>query len=427
MRFDRFNLTRRGVILTGSAGLLTAAAGPSFAATPGPSPVDAGKVEGGRVAFPNWRGEADRPSAPPPAPLPPSERVGFAIVGLGRLALEEILPAFGECKRARPVALVSGSPEKAKLVAAQHGIELESVYAYADFDRIAENREIQAVYIVLPNGLHREYVLRAAKAGKHVLCEKPMATSSAEAREMTAACDAAGVRLMVAYRCQYEPYNREVIRLVRSGELGAVRFIEATNTQTMGTADQWRFKKALAGGGALPDIGLYCLNSARALLGEEPVEVFARNVSPKDDPRYREVEESIAFMLRFPSGAIANCAASYGAHESKDLRVRLEKGWIDLENAFAYEGQQMRLAHRDGKSEAVESVRLSRENQFALEIDHMATCVAQGRTPHTPGTEGVQDHQVMEAIYRSAETGAPVTLPTVAARDSTRGPEPDNG
>ncbi|MBP2296546.1 Gfo/Idh/MocA family protein [Azospirillum rugosum] len=431
MRFDRFHPTRRGLILTGSAGLLTAAAGPSFAAgsnaLPGPSPVDTGKVEGGRVTFPNWRGEADRPSAPPPAPLPPAERVGFAVVGLGRLSLEEILPAFGECKRARPVALVSGSPEKARLVAAQHGIKPEAVYGYADFDRIAENREIQAVYIILPNGLHRDYVLRAAKARKHVLCEKPMATSTAEAREMTAACDAAGVRLMVAYRCQYEPYNREVIRLVRSGELGAVRFIEATNTQTMGTADQWRFRKALAGGGALPDIGLYCLNSARALLGEEPVEVFARITNPKDDPRYREVEESISFMLRFPSGAIANCASSYGAHESKDLRVRLEKGWIDLENAFAYEGQQMRLAHREGKTEAVESVRLSRENQFALEIDHMAACVAQGRTPHTPGSEGVQDHQVMEAIYRSAETGAPVSLPTVAARDATRGPEPDKG
>ncbi|WP_247887274.1 Gfo/Idh/MocA family oxidoreductase [Azospirillum sp. SYSU D00513] len=293
MPFEFPRLTRRGLIATGSAGLLTAAAGPSLA-MPGPSPVDTGSVQGGRVAFPNWRGEADRPSAPPPAPLPPSERVGFAIVGLGRLSLEELLPAFGECKRARPVALVSGSPEKAALVAAQHGIKPSSVYSYADFDRIAENPEVQAVYVVLPNGLHREYVLRAAKAGKHVMCEKPMANNSAEAREMTVACDAAGVKLMIAYRCQYEPNNREVIRLVRSGAMGAPRFIEATNTQTMGTGDQWRFRKALAGGGALPDIGLYCLNTARAILGEEPVEVFARVFNPEGDPRYSEVEEAVS-------------------------------------------------------------------------------------------------------------------------------------
>ncbi|WP_247887210.1 Gfo/Idh/MocA family oxidoreductase [Azospirillum sp. SYSU D00513] len=424
MPFEFPRLTRRGLIATGSAGLLTAAAGPSLA-MPGPSPVDTGSVQGGRVTFPNWRGEADRPSAPPPAPLPPSERVGFAIVGLGRLSLEELLPAFGECKRARPVALVSGSPEKAALVAAQHGIKPSSVYSYADFDRIAENPEVRVVYVVLPNGLHREYVLRAAKAGKHVMCEKPMANNSAEAREMTAACDAAGVKLMIAYRCQYEPNNREVIRLVRSGAMGAPRFIEATNTQTMGTGDQWRFRKALAGGGALPDIGLYCLNTARAILGEEPVEVFARVFNPDGDPRYREVEETVSFMLRFPSGTIANCATSYGAHESKDLRVRLEKGWINLENAFAYEGQRLRVAHREGKNEAVETIRLSQENQFALEIDHMASCVAQNRTPHTPGQEGVQDHLLMEALYKSAETGAPVALAPTPARDATRGPAPD--
>lgn len=252
------HFTRRGLIASGSAGLLSVAAGPSFAA-PGPSPVDTGSVQDGRVTFPNWRGEADRPSAPPPTPLPPQERVGFAIVGLGRLALEQLLPAFGECKRARPVALVSGSPDKARLVAAQYGIKPTSIYDYAGFDRIVENPEVQVVYVVLPNGLHRDYVLRAATASKHVMCEKPMANNSAEAREMTAACAAAGVKLMIAYRCQYETYNREVIRLARSGVLGRPRFIEATNTQTMGTGDQWRFKKVLAGGGALPDIGLYQL------------------------------------------------------------------------------------------------------------------------------------------------------------------------
>jgi predicted dehydrogenase len=413
------SLSRRGLV--GGASLLLAA-GPAAAAAPPPTPADIGNVQGGRVTFPNWKGEADRPSPPPPNPMPPGERVGFAIVGLGRLSLEELLPAFAECKQARPVALVSGTPDKLKAIGAQYGIRPEALYSYADFDRIAENPEVKVVYIVLPNGLHHEYTLRAARAGKHVLCEKPMANTSAEAREMVAACRAASVKLMIAYRCQYEPYNRRATAMLRDGGLGAARFMEASNTQVQGEVAQWRFSKALAGGGALPDIGLYCLNTARFYSGEEPVEVFARIHNTVNDPRYREVEESIAFMLRFPSGLIANCLASYGAHESKDMRVRLEKGWIDVENAFAYQGQSMRVATRDGKAEAVRELRLVQKNQFAQEIDHMAQCVLQDRVPRTPGEEGVQDHVLMEALYRSAETGAAVALPTVEGRDTTRGP-----
>lgn len=414
------SLSRRGLV--GGTSLLLASGPAAMAATPPPRPADIGSVQDGRVTFPNWKGEADRPSPPPPAPMPPGERVGFAIVGLGRLSLEELLPAFAECKRARPVALVSGTPEKLRTVGAQYGIKPEALYNYAEFDRIAENPEVKVVYIVLPNGMHHEFTLRAARAGKHVLCEKPMANSSAEAREMVEACRADNVRLMVAYRCQYEPYNRRATDLMRSGELGAARFIEASNTQVQGAVAQWRFSKALAGGGALPDIGLYCLNAARFYSGEEPVEVFARIHTPANDPRYGEVEESMAFMLRFPSGLIANCATSYGAHESKDLRVRLEKGWIDVANAFAYQGQSLRVASRDGKAEAIRELRLGQKNQFALEIDHMAQCVLQNRAPRTPGEEGVQDHVIMEALYRSAETGAAVALPAASGLDATRGP-----
>ncbi|WP_245214676.1 Gfo/Idh/MocA family protein [Pararoseomonas indoligenes] len=393
------------------------------AALPPPSSIDRGGVEDGAVVFENWRGEADKPAPPPPAPMPPGKRVGFAIMGLGRLTLEEVLPAFAACKAARPVALVSGSPEKARVVAAQYGIAAESVYGYHEVERLSENPEVQAVYVVTPNGLHRDHVLAVAKAGKHVLCEKPMANTSAEAREMVEACRAAGVRLMIAYRCQYEPFNRELVRLVRSGELGRPRILEATNTQVQGPADQWRLKAPLAGGGALPDIGLYCLNGVRAVLGEEPVEVFARIVNPEGDGRYGDIDETTVFMLRFPSGAIANCATSYGAHESKDLRVRLERGWIDLENAFAYRGQRMRVARRKGDNEAVEEMRLGAKDQFALEIDHFAECILEGREPRTPGEEGVQDQLLMEAIYRSAREGVPVAIPPVKGIDAFRGRE----
>jgi len=149
-----------------------------------------------------------------------------------------LLPAFAECRKAKPVALVSGTPDKAKTVASHYGVKPEAVYDYAGFESIADNPEIQVVYVVLPNGLHCDFVLRAARAGKHVLCEKPMANNSAEARDMIAACAQAGRHLMIAYRCQYEPYNRAATRLARSGELGPVRLIEATNLQNMGLGDQ---------------------------------------------------------------------------------------------------------------------------------------------------------------------------------------------
>ena len=239
-----------------------------------PSRVDTGGVKNGHVTFPNWRGEAE-PRTPPPAPLPPAERVGYAIVALGRLSLEEILPAFGECRMSRPVTLISGSPDKARTVARQYGISEEAIHAYAEMEKLRENLAVQAVYVVMPNAMRREYTLRAAAIGRHVLCEKPMANSVAEAREMVEGCAQAGVRLMIAYRCQYEPYNGAAIGIVRSGELGKLRFIEATNVQAAGPDPQWRHVRALAGGGALPDIGLYCLNVTRYLTEEKPSAVSA--------------------------------------------------------------------------------------------------------------------------------------------------------
>ena len=416
-------LRRRNLLKAGSLGLAgSMLAGPAVAQMPPPSEVDIGKIENGKVVFPNENGAADKPSAPPPAPLPDAEKVGFAIVGLGRLALKQLLPAFAETNKAKVTALVSGSPEKAKTVARQYNIPESAIYSYDTMDRMAENPDIKVVYVVTPNGLHLRDVKAAAEAGKHVLCEKPLAASSDEARQMIAACQAARVKLMVAYRCQYEPHNRHAVDLVRSGEHGIPKLIEAVNTQVQGAPDQWRFKKALSGGGALPDIGLYCLNAARFYTGEEPVEVFGRVVSPANDARYAEVEETVAFMLRFPSGVIANCSASYGAHESKDMAVQMSAAWINIPNAFAYEGQQLTLARRSGANAQIDEIRISRKNQFAQEIDHMASCVIEGLVPHTPGEEGLQDHLLMEAIYRSAKTGQPVTLSAMDGLDVTRGP-----
>ena len=418
--------SRRGLMrASGLSALGVALGGAGAPGYPAPSRTDTGAVEDGRVTFPNWRGQAEPEPPPPPAPVPPGERVGYAIVGLGRLSLEEILPAFGECRRSRPVALVSGSPEKAALVARQYGIPASSVLGYEQFESLREMREVQAVYIVLPNGMHREYTQRAAAIGRHVLCEKPMANTPEEAQAMVDACAAAKVRLMVAYRCQYEPHSRAAIRMIRSGELGRLRFIQATNVQSNGPGPQWRYVKALAGGGALPDIGLYCLNAARYLTGEEPVEVSAWMQSPEGDPRFAEVEESMDFRLRFPSGIVAQCVSSYGAFQDKTLRLLFEGGRVEIPDAFAYRGQRLFVSRKAGDLVERREQVITPKNQFAAEIDHFSERLRDDAAPHTPGVEGLQDQRLMAALYRAATERPPVEAPRPGR--ATRGPEPSAG
>ncbi len=417
------DLSRRQFLAT--AGIATAGVVLSSAALGAdwlkPSAADSGSVKSGQVAFPELKSKFEKPSGPTPSPLPPHERIGFAVVALGRLSLNQILPAFAACKFAKLTALVSGTPDKAKVVASQYGIPEAGIYDYQNFDKIKDNPDVQAVYIVLPNTMHREFVERAAAAGKHVLCEKPMATNVADARAMISACEAAQVKLMIAYRCQYEPYNLEVMKRIRSGELGQLRLIEAVNTQSEGEANQWRLKRAMSGGGALPDIGIYCLNAARYLTGEEPDQVFAYMSPPSSDPRFKEVEERMAFMLRFPSGVLATCTTSYDAHDCKDYKIQLEKGVIALNGAFEYQGKQLLITHRADKTTSVDEIQIGEKDQFALEMDHFAECIKQDRVPRTPGEEGLQDQIIMEALYKSTASGQPVSLATPKKRDAFRG------
>ena len=235
-----------------------AAAGPE-------DPHAVGTVAGGKVELPPLHAESEA-GGPIPNVEPPAKRLGVAVVGLGHFALEQILPGFGQAKSVRLTALVSGHREKALAVAAQHGVPGNSVYDYAAFDTIRDNPAVDIVYVVLPNAMHEEFVLRAARAGKHVLCEKPMAATVAEAERMVAGCAAAKVRLMVAYRMQYEATQRAAIAMARGGEIGALRLMQAVNGQN-DVPGQWRQVKALAGGGSLPDVGIYCFNAARFLTG----------------------------------------------------------------------------------------------------------------------------------------------------------------
>ena len=377
------------------------------------------------VKLPPLDDASEKKPSPPPTPMNPQKRIGFAIVGLGHLSLEEILPAFSECKQAKPVALVSGDAAKAKKVAAQYGIDEKAIYNYKNFDEIKNNPAIEAVYIVLPNSMHEEFTIRAANAGKHVLCEKPMTTSSASAKRMVDACKKAGKKLMIAYRIQYEPKNKMVKEWTRSQKWGKVRMIEMFNGQNIANNGQWRLKKDLAGGGSLPDIGLYCLNTARYVTGEEPEWVSANIHSQPDDPRFKEVEETVMFSLGFPSGTVVNAATSYSVHEARRYRCLADKGgWFGLDPAFAYNGLQIELSEvRDGKTWK-DHPEVPEKKQFALEMDHMADCIMNNKQPYTPGEEGLQDQKLMEAIYQSAKEKKVVQLERITTLDSFRGTPP---
>lgn len=342
--------------------------------------------------------------------LPPEKRVGIAVVGLGVLTIEEILPALAQCKKIKVSALVTGKRDKGLRLAKEYGVAESSVYSYEDYDKIKDNPDVAGVYIVLPNSMHAEYTIRAAKAGKHVLCEKPMANSVAECESMIKACAEAGRKLMIAYRIQYEPYNKMMRDLVQQQKYGRTRVIQATNVQNAGDPQHWRYKKALAGGGALPDIGIYCLNTTRFLLGEEPEEVFASIYNTPGDPRFTEVDETMTFQLRFKSGVIAVCDTSYSAHACRQYRIMCERAWLNMDPAFAYRGLKASISEAKGTSEILTYPTLAEQNQFALEMDHFASCVLENKTPDTPGEEGLRDQVIMEALYKSAAENRPVKL-----------------
>ena len=326
--------------------------------------------------------------------------MGVAVVGLGGLALGEILPALTQTTSCRIAALVSGHPEKAAQVAARYGVQPGAVYTYETYDRIADNRDVEMVYVVLPNGMHAEYSIRASKAGKHVFCEKPMAISSAECAQMIAAARAAGRQLAIGYRLHFEPYNRELVRLARDKVLGPVKVIDTAAGFAMGPdVGQWRLNKRLAGGGSLMDMGIYALQAARYISGEEPVSVSAQQTIT--DPRkFRGIDETIVFTLKFPSGVVAKCTSSYATNVNR-FEVAAEGGRFGLDPAQWYRGIQG--FRSDGKPFHFPDV-----NHFAAEMDDFAACIRQGVASRVAGEEGLRDLRIIEAIYRSAETGREV-------------------
>ena len=373
-------LTRRGFMMAAGTGLLAAAA------------------QGVPLAPPD--------AQPPHLPLPPDQRqkVGFAIVGLGELALGEVLPAFGQAVHAKPVALVTGHPEKGKKVADFYGIDPNKIYGYDTFDKIKDDPAIQVVYIILPNHMHAEFSIRAMRAGKDVLCEKPMTATVDQSRQMCAVAKETKRKLMCAYRLRYEPFNQKAIEILRSGELGKIRTIEAQNMQNV-TPPNIRLSDSTAGG-PLGDVGIYGLNATRYLTGEEPTECSAMVHKPTDDERFAEVPENVTFNLAFPSGVLAVCKCGFGSRESRQYRVVCSKGWLELDNAFAYRGQRLRVATEKKVSE----LEIRPLNHFSSEMDHFSRCVLENKQPLTPGEEGLRDMAAMAWIDEAAKTGQRVTM-----------------
>ena len=341
---------------------------------------------------------------PPNLKLPEivERKAGWAIVGLGQLALEEVIPAFGQCKLSRPTALVSGHPDKAVKVAATYGIDPANIYDYNSYDRLADNPAVDIVYIILPNSMHAEYTIRALRAGKHALCEKPMSVTVAEAEQMVAAAKEAQRKLMVAYRLHYEPLNRKVMQLCADRSYGPIKTFSSSNCQTVG-APNIRLSAAL-GGGPVGDVGVYSINAARYCIGEEPVEVTAMAHQPRDNPRFREVAESVAFTLRFPSGALAHCDCSFNAEVSRRYRVHCEKGFIDMDPAFSYSGLSLSVKE-GGQAGRKTELQIEQVNHFSAEMDHLSDCVLNGREPLTPGEEGLADMRVIAAIEEALRSG----------------------
>lgn len=339
-------------------------------------------------------------------PDPPGKKLGWAIVGLGRLSINQILPAFAKCENSKVTAFVTGSREKGEKLAARYGVNPKNIYGYQNYESLRDNPEVDIIYIVLPNGMHAEYTVRGAKAGKHILTEKPMANTPKDCEDMIAACKQANRKLMVAYRCRYEPYNSELIKIARSGDLGPIRTVVSDHGFNIGDPTQWRLKKSLAGGGSLMDIGLYALQATRYTTGEEPIEINAMEVTDRNDPRFKEVEDQINFQLRFPSGALAQCTSAYGYAGQNRIRVIGTKGWAELEPATSYTGLRMRVKIGN----RLEERDLGQRDHFAAEMDHFSECLMQNKDPLTPGEEGLRDLRLMMAIYEAAKTGKTIKM-----------------
>jgi predicted dehydrogenase len=326
-----------------------------------------------------------------------------AIMGLGSYGTR-VAEAMKDCKRAKLVGVISGTPSKVKDWQSKYSIPAKNCYTYESFDKIKDNPDIDAVYIITPNGLHREQCIRVAKAGKHVICEKPMAINAAEGQEMVDACKKANVKLLVGYRMHFEPKTLEIIRLRKEGEFGKVLFFQGLCGFRIGDPNQWRLNKQLAGGGAMMDIGIYAVNGARYMVGEEPTYVTAQETKT-DFVKFKEgVDETIQFQFGFPSGAVASCLSTYSMNNLDKFFLNGEKGYGEMQPSTGYGP----IKGRTNKGE-LDHPHVTHQT---VQMDEMADMILNNKKPVVPvdGEEGLKDLKIIDAIYLAIKTGKKVDL-----------------
>jgi predicted dehydrogenase len=328
--------------------------------------------------------------------------VRYAVVGLGHIAQVAVLPAFAHARRnSRLVALVSDDGTKRRTLSSRY--HLDATYSYDEYEACLET--VDAVYIALPNSMHAEYTIRAARAGVHVLCEKPMAVTTAESERMIAACRRANVKLMIAYRLHFEAINLKVIDLVRRGRIGDPKFFNSSFSMSVRPGDI-RTKRSM-GGGSLYDIGVYCINAARHLFRAEPKEVTAISVN-SGVAKLDEIDESTGAVLRFEGERLATFVTSFNAADVGSYRIVGTKGQIRVDPAYEYAGALTYELTVNGKTTRA---RAGKRDQFAPELLYFSDCILKDREPEPSGEEGLQDVRIVQALYRSAETGRGVDLP----------------
>ena len=341
----------------------------------------------------------------PQLPSPAGQRMRWAIVGLGTFAINQVMPGFGDARLSRMTAFVSGNPDKARKLGASYGVS--RFYDYDGFDAIADDPEIDCVYIVLPVGLHADFTIRALKAGKHVLCEKPMANTVAEAEAMVAAAHDAGRQLGVAYRVHFEPNNLHALQSISAGDLGPLRHVRAEHGFQANPdfpPHAWRLTKELGGGGSMYDIGIYGLNTSLMMLaGDRPVEASAIYVYPKDDPRFAEVEGGLEWRLLMASGAVVSGSSSYCYAPYQSVQHYMgDKSGLRMNPATTYYDNRV-FVEADGQARPVGAG--NPIVQFAAQLDGFSEAARTNTAHRTPGEMGLRDMRLIDALYRSADQG----------------------
>jgi predicted dehydrogenase len=331
-----------------------------------------------------------------------SAKIRYGVVGLGHIAQVAMLPAFAHAENSTLRAIFSSDPEKLQEIGERHGVPIRA--SYDEFDEVCSSGEIDAVYIAVPNHLHRDFTERAARAGIHVLCEKPMAATASDCEAMIEACRDAKVKLMIAYRLHFERANLEAMQITRDGTLGEPRFFTSEFSQDVRPGDVRLDKEK--GGGTLWDIGIYCINAARHLFADEPVEVSATVASRKDE-RFEEVEEMAAVTMRFPGERLATFVCSFGGASVLSYRVIGTQGDLHVEPAYPYATE---LAYEVNAGGEKRKERYPKRDQFAAQLIYFSNCILENEEPQPSGIEGLIDVKIIEALYESAESGRPVRL-----------------